>query len=110
MYHGGAVLQFFVPDTITAFTLATTLSVILFVSVWIIIMVNYIQYRKQRPELHEKSTFKMPGGVFMSYVVIAFFIFTIGILVLEPDTRQSLLISPLWLLILGIGYMFKKKK
>jgi len=107
---GGAVLQFFVPDTITAFTLATTLSVILFVSVWIIIMVNYIQYRKQRPELHEKSTFKMPGGVFMSYVVIAFFIFTIGILVLEPDTRQSLLISPLWLLILGIGYMFKKKK
>ncbi|MCG2575005.1 amino acid permease [Acinetobacter sp. ME22] len=107
---GGAVLQFFVPDTITAFTLATTLSVILFVSVWIIIMVNYIQYRKQRPELHEKSTFKMPGGVFMSYVVIVFFIFTIGILVLEPDTRQSLLISPLWLLILGIGYMFKKKK
>ncbi|WP_151778390.1 amino acid permease [Acinetobacter brisouii] len=107
---GGAVLQFFVPDTITAFTLATTLSVILLVSVWIIIMVNYIQYRKQRPELHEKSTFKMPGGVFMSYVVIAFFIFTIGILVLEPDTRQSLLISPLWLLILGIGYMFKKKK
>ncbi|ENU80365.1 amino acid permease [Acinetobacter sp. ANC 3789] len=107
---GGAILQFFVPDTITAFTLATTLSVILFVSVWILIMVNYIRYRKLRPELHEKSTFKMPGGVFMSYVVIAFFIFTICILVLEPDTRQSLLISPLWLLILAIGYMFKKKK
>ncbi|MHA3055017.1 amino acid permease [Acinetobacter sp. ANC 4633] len=107
---GGAVLQFFVPDTITAFTLATTLSVILFVSVWILIMVNYIRYRKLRPELHEKSIFKMPGGVLMSYVVIAFFIFTIGILVLEPDTRQSLLISPLWLLILAIGYMFKKKK
>lgn len=108
---GGAALQFFVPNTIEAFTLATTLSVILFVSVWIIIMVSYIRYRKLKPELHEKSIFKMPGGVFMSYVVITFFLFTIAILVLEPDTRKSLLVSPIWLLILAIGYYgFYRKK
>ena len=35
-------------------------------------MVCYLRYRKLRPELHEKSTFKMPGGVLMSYVVLAF--------------------------------------
>lgn len=106
---GGALLQYFVPNTVEAFTLATTLSTILFICVWIIVMLSYIQYRKTRPELHAASTFKMPGGVVMSYVVIAFFIFTVVILALEPDTLKSLIVSPIWLVILLIGYRLKKK-
>lgn len=106
---GGSLLQYFVPNTIEAFTLATTLSTILFICVWIVVMLSYIQYRKTRPELHAASTFKMPGGVFMSYVVIVFFIFTVAILALEKDTLQSLIVSPIWLVILLIGYYFKKK-
>lgn len=38
-------------------------------------MVCYIRYRKLRPELHAKSTFKMPGGVWMSYVVLIFVLY-----------------------------------
>lgn len=106
---GGALLQYFVPNTIEAFTLATTLSTILFICVWIVVMLSYIQYRKTRPELHAVSKFKMPGGVFMSYVVIVFFIFTVAILALEKDTLISLQYSPIWLVILAIGYYFKKK-
>ncbi|MEZ6841570.1 hypothetical protein ABVN80_18470 [Acinetobacter baumannii] len=49
---------------------------ILFISVWILIMACYLRYRKIRPELHAASTFKMPGGVLMAYAVIAFFLFT----------------------------------
>lgn len=101
---GGSLLQYFVPNTIEAFTLAGTLCTILFISVWIIILLCYIRYRKARPELHTASSFKMPGGVFMSYVVIIFFVFTIGILSLEDDTRRSLVVSPIWLLVLAIGY------
>jgi D-serine/D-alanine/glycine transporter len=67
-------------------------------------MVCYIRYRKLRPELHAQSTFKMPGGVFMSYVVIAFLMFTLVILALEPDTLKALYISPLWILILSVTY------
>jgi D-serine/D-alanine/glycine transporter len=93
-----------VPNTIEAFTLASSLCVILFISVWSLIMVCYIRYRKLRPELHAQSTFKMPGGVFMSYVVIAFLMFTLVILALEPDTLKALYISPLWILILSVTY------
>lgn len=106
---GGALLQYFVPNTIEAFTLATTLSTILFICVWIVVLLSYIQYRKTRPELHAASKFKMPGGVFMSYIVIIFFIFTVGILSLEADTRQSLIVSPIWLVVLAIGYFLKKR-
>ncbi len=107
---GGALLQYFVPNTLRAFTLATTLSTILFISVWLVVMAAYIKYRRTRPELHAQSIYKMPGGVVMSYVVIAFFVFTVGILALEEDTRQSLIVSPIWLIILMVGYLWMKRK
>ena len=100
----GAALQYFVPNTIEAFTLASSLCVILFISIWSLIMVCYIRYRKRSPELHAKSTFKMPGGVWMSYVILAFMLFALIILSLELDTLKALMISPLWLVILGVTY------
>lgn len=100
----GAAFQYFVPNTMEAFTLASSLCVILFISIWAIIMVCYIRYRKLRPELHEKSNFKMPGGVAMSYVVLAFLLFALIILSLEPDTLKALMISPIWLILLAVTY------
>ncbi|WP_350498494.1 amino acid permease, partial [Acinetobacter baumannii] len=98
------VLQYFVPNTMEAFTLASSLCVILFISVWILIMACYLRYRKIRPELHAASTFKMPGGVLMAYAVIAFFLFTLVILALEPDTLKALYVSPVWLVVLSVTY------
>lgn len=106
----GALLQYFVPNTITAFTLVTTLSTILFICVWIVVLLSYIRYRKTRPHLHQASRFKMPGGIAMCYTVITFFVFTVIILALEPDTRQSLLVSPVWLVILALGYWVLKRQ
>ena len=100
----GAGWQYFVPNTIEAFTLASSLCVILFISIWGLIMVCYLRYRKLQPELHERSTFKMPGSVWMSYVVLVFLFFALIILSLEPDTLKALIVSPLWLILLTITY------
>lgn len=72
-------------------------------------MVCYIRYRKLRPELHAQSKFKMPGGVLMSYIVIAFLLFALVILALEPDTLKALYVSPLWLIILAVTYQLMYK-
>ena len=107
----GAALQYFVPNTIEAFTLATTLSTILFICVWLMIIWSYIVYYKTRPELHAKSTFKLPGGLFTCWVVIIFFIGMIYVLSLEADTMKALMVSPIWFVILIIGYFgFYKPK
>lgn len=107
----GAALQYFVPDTVRAFTLATTLSTVLFICVWLMIMWSYIVYYKTRPELHAQSTFKLPGGLVTCWVVIIFFVSVIYVLSLEEDTFQALMVSPLWFVILLIGYFsFYKKK
>ena len=97
-------------DEVTAFTLATTLSTILFICVWILIMWSYINYRKNRPELHAQSTFKLPGGVVTCWVVIIFFLVTIYFLALDETTFEALKVSPIWFVILAIGYIFYKKK
>ena len=108
----GAALQYFVPDTVKAFTLATTLSTVFFICVWLMIMWSYIVYYKTRPELHAQSKFKLPGGLFTCWVVIIFFVGMIYVLSLEADTFQALKISPLWFVFLIICYFcfYRKRK
>lgn len=65
---------------------------------------SYIVYYKTRPELHAKSTFKLPGGLLTCWVVIIFFIGMIYVLSLEADTMKALMVSPIWFIILIIGY------
>lgn len=57
------VLLFSGETVLAAFTLVTTISALLFMFVWAMILFSYMAYRKNRPELHAASKFKMPGGV-----------------------------------------------
>ncbi|MFF8786329.1 D-serine/D-alanine/glycine transporter [Streptomyces sp. NPDC015125] len=95
---------------IEAFTLVTTVSAVLFIFVWSIILISYLVYRKRRPHLHEASKFKMPGGVVMCYVVLAFFVFLIWALTQEPDTLRALLVTPVWFVILGIAWAALRRR
>lgn len=107
---GGAMLVAVVPNLVTAFTLVTTLAAILFMFVWSLILAAYIAYRRKRPELHAVSSYKMPGGVFMCWVCLAFFAFVLVLLALESDTRQALIASPVWFAILAVGYALRRRK
>jgi D-serine/D-alanine/glycine transporter len=103
----GALLVYLTPNVITAFTLVTTLAAVLFMFVWSLILAAYIAYRRQRPQLHRASKYKMPGGVAMCYVCLAFFAFVLVLLTLQADTREALLVSPLWFVLLALGYRWK---
>ena len=41
---------------------------------------------------------------------MAFFVFVIVLLTLEDDTRQALIVTPLWFILLGLGWLFIGKK
>ena len=106
----GAVLIYVIPDVVEAFTLVTTVSALLFMFVWTLILLSYIRYRKQRPALHQASKYKMPGGVFMCYVCLAFFAGILVLLCLEDDTRKALIVTPLWFVILAVTYQFVRSR
>lgn len=107
---GGAALQYFVPNTLEAFTLATTLSTVLFICVWLMIIWSYMVYLKKRPHLHQASKFKLPGGLVTCWITIFFFVGMIYVLSLQPDTLRALKVSPIWFLVLLIGYFFFRPK
>lgn len=107
---GGVLLVYLVPDLGTAFTLVTTLSAVLFMFVWAIILCAYLAYRRNRPDLHARSAYKMPMGVVMSYVCLAFFAFILVLLTLESDTRMALLVSPVWFAILGGAWAIQRRR
>jgi len=100
-----SVLLYASSSILAVFTVVTTMASVLFMFVWTIIVVSYIVYRKRRPELHAASKFKMPGGVSMCYVVLAFFAFVIWALTQKTDTLQALLVTPVWFIGLGIVWM-----
>ncbi len=106
---GGVVMLMVNPSVIAAFTMITTVSAILFMFVWTIILCSYLAYRKNRPQLHEKSSYKMPLGKVMCWVCMAFFVFVLVLLTLEDDTREALMVTPLWFVLLGAGWLFAGK-
>ncbi|KES19492.1 Gamma-aminobutyrate permease or related permease, partial [Gilliamella apicola SCGC AB-598-B02] len=107
---GGVVLIYLVPNVMEAFTIVTTISAILFMFIWSMILISYIAYRRKKADLHEQSDFKMPGGTLMCFVCLAFFAFVIVLLTFEADTCQALIATPIWFVILGISYYFRSLK
>lgn len=78
------------------FTVVTTLSSIGFIFVWAIILLAYLKYRQTRPQLHERSIYKLPGGVPMAWVCLAFLAFVLVLFSRDEDTRLGLMCMPLW--------------
>ena len=83
-----------------------TVSAICFMFVWTIILLSYITYRRRRPHLHKESTFKMPGGIGMCVATMVFFVFVLWTLTTQESTLTALLWTPLWFVLIGIGYLF----
>lgn len=95
---------------IAAFTLVTTISSLCFMFVWTIILSSYLVYRRRRPQQHAESAFKMPGGVVMCWVVLAFFVFLVWAFTQKSDTLQALLVTPVWFIVLGIAWAVLRKR
>lgn len=103
----GALLSKLLPEQ--AFSIVTTISAICFIFVWSIILISHIKYKKTRPDLHAKSIFKAPLTPFINYVILALFAFILVVMLISPDTRIPLLLTPVWFIILGVLYRMKKK-
>lgn len=99
-----ALLNFIFPDAIKLFIYVTTLSTVLFLVVWGMIIISYIAYVKKNPEQHQSSAFKLWGGKIIAYIVLSFFIFIFILLFFSKDTRVAIFISPLWFIFLFFYY------
>ena len=90
------ILNLIIPNAETVFVYITSVATSITVVVWALIVVAYISYYRKDHALHKASTFKLPGGVFTAYAVLAFFAFILVLLLIEPDTRVGFILSPIW--------------
>ncbi|WP_299745470.1 amino acid permease [Rossellomorea sp. y25] len=104
----GALLSKLLPEQ--AFGIVTTISAICFIWVWGVILISHIKYKKTRPQLQLKSTFKAPLTPFVNYVVLTMFAVILVIMLFSEATRPALLLTPLWFILLFILYGMKRKK
>ena len=93
-----------------AFTLLTSISALLFMFVWAMIIVSYLVYRRRHPQRHADSAYKMPAGVVMSWAVLAFFAFVIWTLTTDTQSATALSWFPLWFVCLGIGWLLIRRR
>jgi len=89
--------------------MVTTVSALCFMFVWTIFLCSYLVYRRTRKDKVATSTFRMPGGVFMVYVVLAFFVFVLWALTTQPDTLTALLVTPIWFVVLFVAWLFVRR-
>ncbi|MEB8127349.1 amino acid permease [Staphylococcus succinus] len=103
------LLNYFIPNATTVFIYISTVSTVLNIFIWTLITIAYYRYTKQRPDLHKRSKYKMPGGKHMAVCIIIFFIFIFGVLLVNPETRIGVIFAPLWLIVLALMYRQYKK-
>ncbi|EMR05120.1 D-serine/D-alanine/glycine transporter [Bhargavaea cecembensis DSE10] len=96
------VLNYVMPEGV--FTLITSISTVCFIFVWGITVLSHLKYRRTRPELAKVNKFKMPLYPFANYLILAFLAFVLVVLAIAEDTRISLMVTPLWFIMLAVIY------
>ncbi|PJN91530.1 amino acid permease, partial [Bacillus sp. mrc49] len=77
--------------------------------VWSIILISHIIYTKKRPDLRAKSTFRAPLTPFINYLILGLFAFILLVMLFAEATRLSLLMTPIWFIVLAMLYKYKKR-
>jgi len=104
-----ALLNYIIPNATLVFTYITTVSTVLFIVVWGLITVAYINYTKHNAEAHKHAIFKLPGGKYMGYIILIFFVLVFCLLFVNEVTRTAVFLTPIWFVILSLMYLRYRK-
>ncbi|WP_336250287.1 amino acid permease [Stomatohabitans albus] len=99
-----AVALSFSESMAKAFDIVAGASAVLYITVWVLIMICYLQYRKKHPDRHAESKFPMLGGIPATYATLVFFAVLFAILAVDPDARKTLIALPIWFIFMWVMY------
>ncbi|USS90713.1 amino acid permease [Fructilactobacillus carniphilus] len=107
LFLGIVLLNYFYPSKI--FLLITGVATMSFIFVWIIIMITHIQYK--RTNVNPEDHFKMPWFPGSSYATILFYLVVLVVLLVNGQTRLSVIATVIFFAAMIIGYiLFDRNK
>jgi len=92
-----------------AFELLMALVVSALVINWAMISLAHLKFRQAKEREGATTKFKALLYPLGNYICLAFVCFILVIMYMTPDVRISVIILPVWLLILAVGYWIKCK-
>lgn len=99
-------LNYFLPSR--AFTILSAITTFAMVITWGSILVTQIKFRQSlSQEEIERLTFKMPANKLLSAIALTFMLVLLVLMSFIPDMRFALIVGPIWILLLYIGYRLK---
>jgi proline-specific permease ProY len=102
-------LNYIMPGKV--FLVIASLATFATVWVWIMILFSQIAFRRRLSQDEVKAlAFPLRGGIATSVFGIIFLFFIIGLIGYFPDTRVSLYVGIIWIALLLVGYVWKKKR
>ncbi|AJC67643.1 MULTISPECIES: amino acid permease [Dickeya] len=93
-----------------AFELLMALVVSALVINWAMISLAHLKFRATKDREGVQTRFKALWFPFGNYLCLAFMAGILVIMSLTPGIQISVLLIPIWLIVLGIGYRFKKRQ
>lgn len=105
----GVVLNYFIPDNV--FEIIASIATFATVYVWLMILLSHFGMRKKlSKEEINKLDFPMFGFPIAPIIATIFMVFVILMIGYFPSTRPALYVGGIWLVLLGIAYLFWVKK
>ena len=102
-------LNYLMPEKV--FLVIASLATFATVWVWIMILCSQIAFRRTLNKQQAQALkFALPGGSYTAIFGVLFLAFIIGLIGYFPDTRVSLYVGAIWIVLLLAGYKLVRHK
>ena len=104
----GVLLNYLVPAK--AFVYVTSVATVCGLWTWAVVLLCQGRYRRAwRAGLLPAPTFRAPGGAWPGRAALAFLVVVLVLMGLDEDTRISLYVFPVWLVLLAVGHAVPRR-
>lgn len=101
------LLNYVMPDKAFGFLMGLVVSAL--VVNWAMISTIHLRFRAAKRMSNQSTVFPSLGYPLTNYVSLAFLAAMLVVMYLTPDLRLSVYLIPLWLAILGVGYLLRRR-
>jgi aromatic amino acid transport protein AroP len=102
------VVNYLIPKN--ALELLMSLVVATLVINWAMISYSHLKFRQHQEKLGQRSSFRALWYPLGNYVVLAFVVFILLIMLMTPGIRISVFAIPVWLVVVGVFYRVKMSR
>ena len=77
---------------------------------WFVILLSELRFRRQNQEAMADHPFKMPLYPLSNYIAIIFLVLIVVFMFINPETRVSVTVGAVFLLLLSGHYMLTRRR